>query len=66
MRDLRGKVVGCSQFFVYLGQAFVQLEIGLVYFYVWKPLPFIMLSVAVVPVSSFVFSKLFESKIREV
>jgi MFS family permease len=34
-RELRGKVVGCSQFFMYLGQAFTQLLIGLLYSYVW-------------------------------
>jgi len=65
-RDLRGRVVGCSQFFIYLSQAFTQLLIGLIYSYVWKPLPFLMLAVGAVPVAIFVFRKVFESDIKEV
>jgi len=65
-RDLRGKVVGCSQFFIYLSQAFTQLLIGLIYSYVWKPLPFLMLAVGAVPLAIFVFRKVFESDNKEV
>jgi MFS family permease len=65
-RDLRGKVVGCSQFFIYLSQAFMQLLIGLIYSYVWKPLPFLMLAVGAVPLAIFVFRKVFESDTKEV
>jgi MFS family permease len=65
-RDLRGKVVGCSQFFIYLSQAFTQLLIGLIYSYVWKPLPFLMLAVGAVPLAIFVFRKVFESDTKEV
>src|SRR4030043_170449 len=43
-REYRGKVVGCSQFFIYLSQALTQLLIGFLYSYIWKPLPFIMLA----------------------
>jgi MFS family permease len=65
-RDLRGRVVGCSQFFIYLSQAFTQLLIGLIYSYVWKPLPFLMLAVGAVPLAIFVFRKVFESDTKEV
>lgn len=65
-RDLRGRVVGCSQFFIYLGQAFTTLFIGILYSYLWKPLPFIMLAFSVVPVSLFVFLKVFESPSKEI
>lgn len=65
-RDLRGKVVGCSQFFIYLSQAFTQLLMGLIYSYVWKPLPFLMLAVGAVPLAIFVFRKVFESDTKEV
>jgi MFS family permease len=65
-RDLRGKVVGCSQFFIYLSQAFTQILIGLVYAYVWRPLPFLMLAVAVVPVALFIFMRVSEPSAKEV
>lgn len=65
-RDLRGKVVGCSQFFIYLSQAFSQLLIGLLYSYVWRPLPFVMLAVGAVPVSLLVFFKVFEAGTKQV
>lgn len=65
-RDLRGKVVGCSQFFIYLSQEFSQLLIGLLYSYVWRPLPFVMLAVGAVPVSLLVFFKVFEAGTKQV
>jgi MFS family permease len=65
-RDSRGKVVGCSQFFMYLSQAFTQLLVGALYSYVWRPLPFIMLAIGAVPVSLFVFFKVFELEAKEV
>jgi len=65
-RDLRGKVVGCSQFFIYLSQALTQLLVGLLYSYVWKPLPFVMLAVGAVPIAVFVFFKVSESGPKEV
>lgn len=65
-RELRGKVVGCSQFFIYLSQAFIQLLIGLLYSYIWKPLPFLMLAVGAVPLALFVFRKVFEGGTKQV
>ncbi len=65
-RNLRGKVVGCSQFFIYLSQAITQLFIGVLYAYVWKPLPFVMLAIGAIPIALFVRFKVFESGTREV
>jgi MFS family permease len=65
-RELRGKVVGCSQFFIYLSQAFTQLLIGFLYSYVWKPLPFLMLAIGALPIAMLVSFKVFESATREV
>lgn len=65
-RDLRGKVVGCSQFFIYVSQALVQLLVGALYSYVSRQLPFIMLAAVAVPVSLLVSRRVFESKSKEV
>ena len=65
-RELRGKVVGCSQFFIYLSEAFTQVLIGLVYAYVWRPLPFLMLAAGVVPVAIFVLVRVKEPSAKEV
>jgi MFS family permease len=59
-RELRGRVVGCSQFFLYLGQAFTQLLIGILFSYVWRPLPFLMLATSVIPIAILVYYKVFE------
>lgn len=65
-RDLRGKVVGCSQFFIYLSQALVQLLAGALYSSVSRQLPFIMLAAAAIPVSLLVSRRVFDSKSKEV
>jgi MFS family permease len=65
-RELRGKVVGCSQFFIYLSQAFTQLLIGLLYSYVWKPLPFLMLAAGAVPIAALVYYRVFEQETKQV
>lgn len=65
-REYRGKVVGCSQFFIYSSQAFTTLLVGLLYSYVWRPLPFIMFAIGAVPVALFVFFKVSEAGTKEV
>jgi len=65
-RELRGRVVGCSQFFGYLAQAFTQLLIGLLFSYVWRPLPFLMLAISVVPFSIFVYWRVFEEDTKQI
>jgi MFS family permease len=65
-RELRGRVVGCSQFFLYLGQAFMQLLIGLLFAYVWRPLPFLMLATSVIPIAILVYYKVFEEDTKQI
>ena len=65
-RDLRGKVIGCGQFFMYLGQAFTQLLVATLYTYVAPELPFILFAAASVPLSIVAFLKIQEPKTREV
>jgi MFS family permease len=65
-RELRGRVVGCSQFFVYLTQAFTQLSIGLLFSYVWRPLPFLMLATSVIPIVLLVYYKVFEEDTKQI
>jgi len=65
-RELRGRVVGCSQFFTYLAQAFTQLLIGLLFSYVWRPLPFLVLATSVIPIAIFVHYKVFEQDTKQI
>jgi MFS family permease len=65
-RECRGKVVGCSQFFIYLSQAFTQLLVGLLYSYVWNALPFVLLSLGVLPMAILVSFKVFETDKKQV
>lgn len=65
-RESRGKVVGCSQFFIYLSQALTQLLVGVLYSYVWKPLPFVVLGIGTLPITLFVSLRVFEPKSKEV
>jgi MFS family permease len=65
-RELRGRVVGCSQFFGYLAQAFTQLLIGLLFSYVWRPLPFLMLASSAIPLALIVHYKVFEEDKKQI
>ncbi len=65
-RELRGRVVGCSQFFGYVAQAFTQLLIGLLFSYVWRPLPFLMLATSVIPLTLIVHYKVFEEDKKQI
>jgi MFS family permease len=65
-RDLRGKVIGCGQFFMYIGQAFAQLLVAALYTYVAPELPFILLAAAVIPLSTIAFMKIHEPSTRQV
>jgi MFS family permease len=65
-RELRGRVVGCSQFFGYIAQAFGQLVIGLLFSYVWRPLPFLMLAASVIPLTLIVQYKVFEEDKKQI
>jgi len=65
-RDLRGKVVGCSQFFLYITVAVVQLVAGALYTYVSPQLPFLLLAFLAIPFSLLVFFKVSEPKVKEI
>ena len=54
-RNLRGTVTGCLQFFMFLMQALLQILVGLLYAFVSPQLPFLLLAVAAIPLSIFVF-----------
>ena len=64
-RSLRGTVTGCIQFFMYIAQAALLVLVGFLYAYVSPALPFLMLAGAAVPLSVFVFLKVFEPSTRE-
>jgi MFS family permease len=65
-KDLRGKVIGCGQFFMYLSQAFAQLLAGALYTYVSPQLPFILLAMGALPLSVITYFKIFEPSTKEV
>jgi MFS family permease len=65
-RELRGRVVGCSQFFGYVAQAFTQILIGLLFSYVWRPLPFLMLAASAIPFSLIVYYRVFEEDKKQI
>jgi MFS transporter, DHA1 family, tetracycline resistance protein len=64
-RNLRGTVTGCIQFFMYIAQALLQVLVGFLYSFVAPQLPFLMLAVAAVPLSVFVFFKVHEPTVKE-
>lgn len=65
-KELRGKVVGCGQFFMYLSQAVAQLVVGALYAYVSPLTPFLLLAVGAIPLSVIVAVKVFEPVTKEV
>ncbi len=64
-RGLRGTVMGCMQFFMFIMQAVLQIIVGLLYAFVSPSLPFLILAVAAVPLSIFVYWKVYEPSIKE-
>jgi MFS family permease len=65
-RELRGKVIGCGRFSMYIGQAFIQLLIAALYTYIAPELPFILLAAAVIPLSTVAFLKIHEPVARQI
>ncbi len=65
-RGLRGKAVGCSQFFMYLVQAFAQIFVGLLYAYVSPQLPFLLLAAVAAPLSILIMFRVSEPRFKEV
>ncbi len=64
-RNLRGTATGCLQFFMFIMQAILQISIGLLYVYVSPQLPFILLALAMIPLSLFVLRCVHEPTVRE-
>jgi MFS family permease len=64
-KSFRGTVTGCMQFFMFLMQAVLQIVVGLLYVFVSPQLPFILLAVTAIPLSIFVFWKVYEPSVRE-
>lgn len=63
---LRRKVIGCGQFFMYVGQAFAQLLAGALYTYVSPQLPFILLAASAFPLSIIAYLKISDPSAKEV
>jgi MFS family permease len=64
-RNLRGTVTGCLQFFMFIIQAVLQIVVGLLYAFVSPQLPFLLLAATAIPLSIFVFWKVYEPSVRE-
>jgi len=64
-RGLRGTVTGCLQFFMFLMQAILQIIVGLLYAFVSPQLPFLLLASTAIPLSIFVFWKVYEPSVKE-
>ena len=64
-RGLRGTVTGCLQFFMFLMQAIFQVIVGVLYAFVSPQLPFLLLAASAIPLSVFVFWKVYEPSVKE-
>jgi MFS family permease len=64
-RNLRGTAQGCLQFFMYIMQAAFQVTVGVLYAFVSPQLPFILLAASAIPLSIFVFWRVYEPSIKE-
>jgi MFS family permease len=64
-RGLRGTVTGCLQFFMFLMQAIFQIIVGVLYAFVSTQLPFLLLATSAIPLSVFVFLKVYEPAVKE-
>jgi len=64
-RELRGKAVGCLQFFMYLAQALVYLLVGFLYSYVAPWLPFALLAASSIPFGLLALFRINEAKVKE-
>jgi MFS family permease len=65
-RGLRGTVVGCVQFFMYLSQALLMVLSGFLYAFVSPQLPFLLLAASAVPFALLVVFKVSEPVVKEV
>jgi MFS family permease len=65
-RELRGKVIGCSQFFMYLGQAFASLLCGALYAYVAPQTPFMLLGLSAIPIAAIAYFRISDTSAKQV
>ena len=64
-RNIRGTAFGSLQFFMYLIQAIFQVLVGVLYAFVSPQLPFLLLAASTIPLSIFVFWRVYEPSIKE-
>ena len=64
-RNLRGTATGCLQFFMFLVQAILLIVIGFLYAFISPQLPFLLLAAVSIPLSIFVFLKVYEPDNKE-
>jgi MFS family permease len=64
-RNIRGTAFGSLQFFMYLIQAVFQVLVGVLYAFVSPQLPFLLLAASAIPLSIFVFWRVYEPSIKE-
>ena len=64
-RNLRGTAQGCLQFFMYIMQAAFQVTVGVLYAFVSPQLPFLLLAASAIPLSIFIFLKVYEPSVKE-
>ena len=64
-RNLRGTVMGCLQFFMFIMQAILLVVIGFLYAFISPQFPFLLLAVASIPLSIFVFWQVYEPANKE-
>ena len=64
-RNLRGTAQGCLQFFMYILQAAFQVTVGVLYAFVSPQLPFLLLAASAIPLSIFIFLKVYEPSVKE-
>ena len=64
-RNLRGTATGCLQFFMFIMQAIFQVTVGFLYAFVSPQLPFLLLAASAIPLSVFVFWRVYEPSIKE-
>jgi len=64
-RSIRGTAFGSIQFFMYIVQAVFQVLVGVLYAFVSPQLPFLLLAATAIPLSIFVFWRVYEPSIKE-
>jgi hypothetical protein len=64
-RGLRGTATGCLQFFMFLMQVILQIVVGLLYAFVSPQLPFLLLAATAIPLSIFVFWRVYKPSVKE-